>query len=205
MCFSYTEEEREVRTELFRGIITRIEMVLFDMYREYADLCSRSQGDPMLALQEHPICEITTHDVDGKKILQFSYPGMLPLYTDAQDRESSKYRHAVADYYIKATVQAVNRQEIDTYYCPARVLIVHCFNDLKIRDLDNRNRKHIFDGLRHAQIIGDDNWQELSIMEEAIESKENRIEVFVGYAENIQEVMELFGEEKRIQSAKSRY
>ncbi|AQS55675.1 hypothetical protein [Novibacillus thermophilus] len=192
MCFTYTDKEKQERVELFREIIMRLEMARFDMYREYADLQSRLYGDPMLALQEHPMCEITTHTVGGKEILQFSYPGMLPLYTDEKDRDSTRYRQRVRDYYIRSTVQAANRKGLKKQYIPARVLIVHCFEDLTVRDLDNRNRSHIINGLRHAQVIGDDNWKELSLMEEAIKTKESSVEVFVGYSKDIHELMQLF-------------
>lgn len=193
MCFTYTDEEREARVELFRGIIMKLEMARFDMYREYADLQSRLQGEPMLSLQEHPVCEITTHDVDGKEILQFSYPGMLPLYTDEKDRESTKYRQRVKNYYVNVTMEAVRRQNIKQQFVPAHVHMVHCFQDLKIRDLDNRNRSHIINGLRYSQVIGDDNWQELSLSEKAIKADVNGVEVFVGYSKDMQEIMEISG------------
>lgn len=192
MCFTYTDEERKARVELFRRIIIKQEMARFDMYREYADLQSRLHGDPMLALQEYPMCKITEHKVNGKSILQFTYPGMLPLYTDEKDSESKNYRQRVRDFYIRSTVQAAQRNGITQRYIPARVLIVYCFEDLKVRDLDNRNRSLIINGLRHAQIIGDDNWRELSLMEEAVEQEESSVEVFVGYSKDIQEMMELF-------------
>lgn len=187
MCFSYTDEEKQKRVELFREIIMKLEMARFDMYREYADLQSRLYGDPMLALQEHPMCEVTTHDVGGKEILQFSYPGMLPLYTDEKDRESTKYRQRVRDYYVNATIQAVRRHGIKSQFTPAHIHMIHRFEDLTIRDLDNRNRSHIINGLRYSQVIGDDNWKELSFSEEAFEADKNSVEVFVGYSKNMYE------------------
>lgn len=150
-----------------------------------------AQLDPV-----YPPCVITKHDVNGIPSYQLSYEGMLPLYFEKdpkiiRDKEKlkawTKYNQTVRNYYIQATVAASKlRREAIPRFPKAFVYHLHFFTDLRVRDLDNRNRSVLFNALRAVQLIADDNWKNISSMEDGLENAKgrNHVEVFVCDNEN---------------------
>jgi Holliday junction resolvase RusA-like endonuclease len=59
-------------------------------------------------------------------------------------------------------------------------LIIYFFKSLRVRDLDNRNRKYLIDAIKKTRIINDDNWQTVTLIEKGIFSNhDDHIKVYV--------------------------
>ena len=81
---------------------------------------------------------------------------MLPLYL-----RDKHYGNQIKDYYTQATIQAIMEavaasQTETPVLSSAFIYICHFFEDLLIRDLDNRNRSAIINAIRYAGLIKDD-------------------------------------------------
>jgi len=51
---------------------------------------------------------------------------------------------------------------------------------LKDRDLDNRNKKYVFDAIRDTGVLHDDTWQDISMMDIGFfDEHSNHLQVFV--------------------------
>ncbi|CAI8942694.1 putative DUF4065 domain-containing protein [Brevibacillus sp. IT-7CA2] len=94
--------------------------------------------------------------------VRFVIDGLLPMI---YDRVDAKYHRKISDHYVGQIVKFVSKNQIKRKFSPAFVFIAQYFPDRKIRDLDNRAKSFIFNGLRYSLLTGDDNWQELSYME----------------------------------------
>ncbi|ALX47714.1 hypothetical protein [Lentibacillus amyloliquefaciens] len=128
----------------------------------------------------NPLAKATPLMVNGYPVFQFSYDGMLPLYKE-DDRD---YAAMVRNYYQRITFESYNYTDVNNRFGRAVIIIQHYFNDNVIRDLDNRNRKYIIDAIRHTGLVKDDNWKELSIIEEGLVDKQNHIQVYLLADEN---------------------
>ncbi|WP_176447355.1 hypothetical protein [Lentibacillus sp. CBA3610] len=128
----------------------------------------------------NPLATATPRMVNGYPVFQFSYDGMLPLYK-ANDRD---YAAMVRHYYQRITFESYNYADVQHQFGRAGLIIQHFFNDHVIRDLDNRNRKYVIDAIRYTGLVKDDNWQELSIIEEGQHDKGNHIQVYLVEEEN---------------------
>lgn len=143
----------------------------------------------------YPQCQITEHLVEGQLVYQLSYEGMLPQYFDktanimknkAKLAEWTKYHHAIRDYYIQATADAVRLKEpLPTF---KRAFLYHChfFSNMALRDLDNRNRSVLINAARYARLIDSDDWMHLSTMESGFldVERKNHVQVFISTYEN---------------------
>ena len=184
-----------------QNAISSLEITRYLLYHQLASMYPIEHH--IEYLEALPICKVTVHQVPVN-VLQFSFEGMLPIYFEIGDRFNKdhlreKYRAQTKDYYISAMHQAVKRQNIqDRFSGKVFIMIVHLYKDTTIRDLDNRNRKYLIDGLKAALIIGDDNWVNTALMEEAYQSKNgiDGVELFVTKYENrielIQRVERMF-------------
>jgi hypothetical protein len=131
-----------------------------------------------------PPCLFFEHTVGGKVVYQLSYSGMLPLY----DREN-KYRSAVRDYYIEATVNTLRpliRSNKVTGFAQALLYFCHFFDNKVLRDLDNRNRSILINALRYSGLLAGDTWQHVETMESGFFAPDgtNHIELFITSQEN---------------------
>lgn len=119
-------------------------------------------------------------ETTGIPVYHFSYEGMLPLYSSEKG-----YQKQLRDYYTQATIEALGQDRPQPFE-QAILLICHFFQDLRVRDLDNRNRRHLINALRAAQIIEDDSWKKISVMEFGLlDSKgKNHVEMFVTSVKN---------------------
>lgn len=140
----------------------------------------------------YPSCKFEEHVVNGIPVYQLSYLGMLPLYDEpknvkhAKDRENIReYNKSVRNYYIQVTAQALYSKTFQQFG-PAFMYHCHFFNDLVIRDLDNRNRSVLINAARYNGLIQNDSWKQLTIMESGFldKRKGNHIEVFITSQEN---------------------
>lgn len=123
----------------------------------------------------YPPCFMKKFELDGSLVYQFNYEGMLPLYFS-----DKAYENSIRDYYVQATVEALADHRSEPFK-NAIVYLCHYFSDLRIRDLDNRNRRHLINALRAARIIEDDSWKKMSFMESGYldHQKKNRLELYV--------------------------
>ncbi|MFC3041608.1 hypothetical protein ACFOGI_15280 [Virgibacillus xinjiangensis] len=128
----------------------------------------------------NPLAKATPLMVNGYPVYQFSYDGMLPLYKEG-DRE---YLALIRNYYHRITLEEYDYSKVETPLNRAVLVIQHHFKDGIIRDLDNRNRKYIIDAIRQTRLVEDDNWKELSIVEEGLPDKQNHIQVYLLEKEN---------------------
>ncbi|WP_126429996.1 hypothetical protein [Brevibacillus marinus] len=114
--------------------------------------------------------------------VRFVMNGTLPMIYDRLD---AKYHRKVRDFYVNQFVHFVRKNEIQRKFSPAFVFIAQYFPNSTIRDLDNRAKTFIFNGLRYSQITEDDNWQNISYMEKGFLDRENpRTEIWVCHEED---------------------
>src|SRR5690606_9267672 len=77
--------------------------------------------------------------------------------------------------------------------------ICHFFEDLLIRDLDNRNRSAIINAIRYVGLIKDDSWKEIEVMESGFldVNRKNHVQVFVTPSQNALKMIENIREKYR--------
>lgn len=127
----------------------------------------------------YPIADTAPLPIDDYPVLRFSYDGLLPLYI-----EDDSYKQMISDYYFHATTSSYDFDQMENIF--DKVFIVYCqyFEDHKLRDLDNRNKKYIQDAIRHTKIIKDDTWEIVSNVDLGFIDDINHVDVFVVNAEN---------------------
>ncbi|ALP37985.1 hypothetical protein ASL14_19125 [Paenibacillus sp. IHB B 3084] len=133
----------------------------------------------------YPSCQFQHFEVGGYPVYQFSYEGMLPLYIE--DRTLQK---ELRDYYNRVTMEVFMKEIGLTQpesFDRAVVYMCHFFSNLRIRDLDNRNRSHLINAIRNTRIIKDDCWEKISTMESGFFDvlKNNHINVYVTHDNNM--------------------
>ncbi|MCZ1268416.1 MULTISPECIES: hypothetical protein [Paenibacillus] len=100
-------------------------------------------------------------------ILHFSLPGILPHY-QVEQRDKRVVRKQIREskeYYNRLFFDLSSSLPARYSYKKAFIYIIQFFSDRVIRDFDNRERKYVFDALRAALVIKDDNWQNMSVCE----------------------------------------
>lgn len=104
----------------------------------------------------YPVGKVKPMYIEGYPVFHFGYEGALPYY----DKEDHEYNSMVKQYYYSATFDGYDYSKLTLPVMEkATIVFVHYFNDMKIRDLDNRSRKYVQDAIRLTGIIKDDNWQ----------------------------------------------
>ncbi|MNW46797.1 hypothetical protein D3C74_241090 [compost metagenome] len=141
----------------------------------------------------YPPCIYSTYTLGDYPVYQFSYQGMLPLYL-----KDKKYKNQIKDYYTQATMEATAASQKEAPVLKsAFIYICHFFEDLMIRDLDNRNRSAIINAIRYAGFVKDDSWKEIETMESGFldVSRKNHVQVFVTPSQNALKMIENVREE----------
>ncbi|OZU89039.1 hypothetical protein CIL03_08455 [Virgibacillus indicus] len=133
------------------------------------------EQEPNMDGESNPMAAISPLTTNDYPVFQFSYDGLLPLYKE-NDRE---YMSFVRNYYYRITNESNENQKNITQFDKASIVISYYFQDKRIRDLDNRNRKVIIDAIRHTNIIKDDCWKNISIFEEGYSDNQNHIQVYL--------------------------
>lgn len=98
--------------------------------------------------------------IKDSPVFQFVYAGTLPLYN-----ENGEYIQHIRNYYSIMNSLFYDFETLNIQFEKATLIIEHCFSDKMIRDLDNRNRKYVIDGIRYTGLIQDDDIQHLKIFE----------------------------------------
>jgi len=129
----------------------------------------------------YPMAKVQPMAINNYPVFQFSYEGMLPHFNN----ENREYNSMIKDYYFRATYNAYNFEQISMKFKHSVIIFVQYFKDKVIRDLENRNKKHIQDAIRNTGLINDDNWQNVWNMDLGYKDKEdNHVQVFVVEKEN---------------------
>ncbi|MBG9790983.1 hypothetical protein ABHN05_13130 [Brevibacillus laterosporus] len=121
-------------------------------------------------------------------VFRFCIEGRLPHF----DLEDKKYHQRVRDHYQQKIIQFVNINEIRSLisFNKAFIYLVHIFSNEIPRDLDNRSKKFIFDGIRYSGIIKDDSWKYISYMERGLVGKTSeKVEIWIGDDERKVEII----------------
>jgi Holliday junction resolvase RusA-like endonuclease len=183
----YSQKELREKIGKLREIICSHELIRYQLYEELSDLEHRSMDEIGPPIGRLPICHLLEIDEVPFDLIQFSYEGILPVY-----EKESKYKNTVRDYYIQSTIQALTRTNINIQFSKAVIYICHYFQDLSIRDLDNRNRKVIIDAVRKTGMIDDDSWQKVSFIESGFYDSENHLEVYVFGDQHLTDFLQWF-------------
>ncbi|MCP1133341.1 hypothetical protein NKT34_08570 [Paenibacillus polysaccharolyticus] len=138
--------------------------------------------DPLI----YPPCYFQELSVGGNLVYQFDYEETLPLYM-----KNKPYEDKIRAYYQGAMIEALEGRSLRKFD-QAFIYVCHFFSNLQIRDLDNRNRRHLINAIRSAQIIEDDRWEFIEIMDSGYldPQKRNRIELFITSRENAMNLVE---------------
>lgn len=128
----------------------------------------------------YPPCRFKRHVINDEVIFQLSFDGMLPLYD-----KDNKFTAQIKDYYTLSTLEAIRNESISCFD-HGFIYACHFFENLVVRDLDNRNRRLLINAIRYAGFIKDDSWEHVEIMESGFLdiAKSNHIEVFIGSQQN---------------------
>lgn len=104
---------------------------------------------------------------------QFSYYGTLPPYKEGYHTLVKQYYNSIHSFlYDKYDKELAIKGK-------AYLVLAHYFEDKKIRDLDNRNRKYIIDMLRGTPLLTNDTWQDLCIYEEGFLDSVPHLQVYL--------------------------
>lgn len=145
--------------------------------------------DPLI----YPPCHFQELSIEGNLVYQFDYEGTLPLYM-----KNKPYEDKIRAYYQGAMIEALEGRSL-LKFDQAFIYVCHFFSNLQIRDLDNRNRRHLINAIRSAQIIEDDRWEFIEIMDSGYLDfqKRNRIELFITSHENAMNLVEYVRDKMR--------
>ena len=138
--------------------------------------------DPLI----YPPCHFQELSIEGNLVYQFNYEGTLPLYM-----KNKSYEDKIRAYYQGAMIEALEGRSV-LKFDQAFIYVCHFFSNLQIRDLDNRNRRHLINAIRSAQLIEDDRWELIEIMDSGYldPQKRNHIELFITSRENAMNLVE---------------
>ncbi|WP_039833882.1 hypothetical protein [Paenibacillus sonchi] len=184
MSFMEQQEQKEVTDleDMYRQSV----MLSFNLGEVLSERIQRlpesTSPDPLA----YPPCHYRTYMLDEYPVHQLSYQGMLPLYM-----KEKQYKNKVRDYYIRATMEATARLDIPSLRS-AFIYIGHFFENLMIRDLDNRNRSFLINAIRYAGFIEDDSWKEIEVMESGFLdlARKNHVQIFITPSENAMKMIE---------------
>ena len=140
----------------------------------------------------YPMAKVKPLLINGYPVFQFSYEGALPAYKE-DDRD---YLALIRHYYYRATFDAYDFSKIDIKFDQSVIITAHYFNNMQIRDLDNRNRKLIQDAIRQTGLIGDDSWSRVWNVDVGfLDPKENHVQVYVVSQDNFSNFMSYLQDE----------
>lgn len=164
----------------YEDFLKNIEGIRAKVMREINLYCLNE--DSVRETDVFPMAKSRTFDFEGQPILQLSYEGMLPQeikpkHTPEYFDYISKIRH----YYYRSTFDSYEFvSTVKPTFDKSSIFIISYFEDMRIRDLDNLNKKYIIDAIRKAGIIEDDDWQHLTTIDKGFYDKDgNHVQVFV--------------------------
>ena len=134
----------------------------------------------------YPMAKVKPMLINDYPVFQFSYDGALPAYKE-DDRD---YLALIRHYYYRATFDSYDFSNIDFKFDQSVIITAHYFNNMQIRDLDNRNRKLIQDAIRQTGLIGDDSWSRVWNVDVGFfDPKGNHVQVYVVSQDNFAHFM----------------
>ena len=140
----------------------------------------------------YPMAKVKPMVINGYPVFQFSYEGALPAYKE-DDRD---YLALIRHYYYRATFDSYDFTKIDFKFDQSVIITAHYFNNMQIRDLDNRNRKLIQDAIRQTGLIGDDSWSRVWNVDVGfLDPKGNHVQVYVVSQDNFANFMSYLQDE----------
>ena len=140
----------------------------------------------------YPMAKVKPMVISGYPVFQFSYEGALPAYKE-DDRD---YLALIRHYYYRATFDSYDFSNIDFKFDQSVIITAHYFNNMQIRDLDNRNRKLIQDAIRQTGLIGDDSWSRVWNVDVGfLDPKGNHVQVYVVSQDNFAHFMSYLQDE----------
>lgn len=183
---SYLEQRERKEIEEIEEMYRQAVMLSYKLGAAYSERIQRlpesMSPDPLT----YPPCHYQSFYLGEDVVHQLSYQGMLPLYS-----KEKKYENNIRDYYAQATVEAIAELNIQAMES-AFIYIAHFFENLLVRDLDNRNRRHLINAIRYAGFIKDDSWRIIQIMECGLldTGRKNHVQVFITSSENFSKLVE---------------
>ncbi|WP_019156862.1 hypothetical protein [Robertmurraya massiliosenegalensis] len=185
--------------EILRAEQYKILQNVEEEYSRYNDPTLHPEYKNMMKETGMITYEISTELKD--KVLKIKTNFLLPVYKKTKNIKLAYY-NTLQDIYqmplIKLLVQ--NRKDLPNFSNSDKVfiLIVQHFGNNIITDLDNRFHSFIFNALRASLIIPDDNWKNLSYMEDGKKtSGKPYTEIFVGNNENMIDIINLSNKDKK--------
>mgnify|MGYP001332348202 FL=1 len=170
----------------YREAIKHLELARISLYKHLVqDLYA--QGHPDVHFSDRlPKCLVRRREINGYLVFQLSYDGIMPMYDD-----DPKYQQEIRDYYIRATLRGYDWPANRQTFRNAAIMVVHYFNDLSIRDLDNRNRSVLINAIRYTGLVWDDNWKNVTYLEKGELDAEGRchVQVYVMDAGNLSDFL----------------
>ncbi|MEK5069597.1 hypothetical protein [Sporosarcina sp. FSL K6-1508] len=140
----------------------------------------------------YPMAKVKSMLINDYPVFQFSFDGALPAYKE-DDRD---YLALIRHYYYRATFDSYDFTKIDFKFSQSVIITAHYFNNMQIRDLDNRNRKLIQDAIRQTGLIGDDSWSRVWNVDVGfLDPKGNHVQVYVVSQDNFSNFMSYLLEE----------
>ncbi|AYB41753.1 hypothetical protein D5F52_26735 (plasmid) [Brevibacillus laterosporus] len=188
--YSFFREEIVEKKLKLEEAIKHLELVKCTMIDQLQELIAMEEDT--YAKQISMIEDFSIED----GIFKFSINGRLPHF----DIEDAKYKQKIRDHYQQKIIQFANIYDIESRvtYQKAFIYLIHFFRNEVPRDLDNRSKKFIFDGIRYSGIIRDDSWKNISYMERGLlDSNYERVEIWIGEEDNNIEIIKMV-EEKYI-------
>ena len=170
------------RIRLIKGMLEKMEVFRSDLMGEINKL--EGNEDTYQPVSVYPMTNIEQFKFKNLPIYQFSYHGALPPHNGM----TRQYIKMIRQYYQSATYSSISHLKLDKTEkinekdadSKAVILFAHFFNDLSTRDLDNRNKKYILDAIKSIDIIDDDSWQNVILMDSGyLDRGHNHLQVFV--------------------------
>ncbi|MCF6094516.1 hypothetical protein L1765_11130 [Microaerobacter geothermalis] len=167
--------EYEQKVERLKETIKLFELLKMLNLKDYQELLSYQNNTFQHPLETFSFKAKMTH-MNEFPVFYLEIPGILPLYDD----KDNQYLKQLKNFYVSQTVNSIQKINSGITFEKAFILIRQYFPDLKVRDLDNRSKRFIFNGLRQSGLIKDDDWKNITYMEVGLLDKCNpRTEIYV--------------------------
>lgn len=169
-----------------------IEIVRSHLYKRLLTLEQTLRDHSSISPENHNNAHKVNVSVSSG-ILKIELNYTLPMYQKTKSIKS-KYYHSLEQIYknelTKELIQFKNNVHNISYTDKVFILILQNFKNEVITDYDNRFHSFIFNSLRAAQIIKDDNWKKISYMEDAKKSEEgSKTEIYIGSYSEIHSII----------------
>jgi len=170
------------RIKVIKGMLEKTEMFRSDLMSELNEL--QENRDTFTPISVYPMANIEHFTFESMPVYQFSYHGALPPY-EGMTRQYIKmirnyYHNTTASSFSNLEVKKLKNVDISGGERKTVILFAHFFNDLATRDLDNRNKKYVLDAIKNTEVINDDSWKDVKLLDSGyLDKGYNHLQVFV--------------------------